>query len=49
MALGRLAGHVSDMTGDWALQTLTKDKLEFPADTSGSNMCREQGRAAGEV
>ncbi|MGA8043198.1 MAG: DinB family protein [Terracidiphilus sp.] len=32
MPLGRLAGHVSDMTGDWALHTLTKDKLEFPAD-----------------
>ncbi len=32
MSLGRLAGHISDMTGDWALLTLTKDKLEFPAD-----------------
>jgi uncharacterized damage-inducible protein DinB len=32
MTLGRLAGHVTDMTGDWALLTLTKDKLEFPAD-----------------
>ena len=32
MPLGRLAGHVTDMTGDWALLTLTKDKLEFPAD-----------------
>lgn len=32
MPLGRLAGHVTDMTGDWALHTLTKDKLEFPAD-----------------
>jgi len=32
MALGKLAGHVSDMTGDWALHTLTLDKLEFPAD-----------------
>jgi len=32
MPLGRLMGHVSDMTGDWALLTLTKDKLEFPAD-----------------
>ncbi len=32
MSLGPLAGHVSDMTGDWALHTLTKDKLEFPAD-----------------
>jgi uncharacterized damage-inducible protein DinB len=32
MELGRLTGHISDMTGDWALHTLTKDKLEFPAD-----------------
>jgi len=32
MALGRLAGHITDMTGDWALMTLTKDKLDFPAD-----------------
>ena len=32
MTLGRLAGHVTDMTGDWALHTLTLDKLEFPAD-----------------
>ena len=32
MALGRLAGHLTDMTGDWALHTLTLDKLEFPAD-----------------
>jgi uncharacterized damage-inducible protein DinB len=32
MALGKLAGHLSDMTGDWALHTLTLDKLEFPAD-----------------
>jgi uncharacterized damage-inducible protein DinB len=32
MPLGRLAGHVLDMTSDWALHTLTLDKLEFPAD-----------------
>ena len=32
MPLGRLAGHVADMTGDWALHTLAQDKLEFPAD-----------------
>ena len=29
MSLGRLAGHLTDMTGDWALTTLTKDKMEF--------------------
>jgi uncharacterized damage-inducible protein DinB len=32
MTLGKLAGHITDMTGDWALHTLTMDKLEFPAD-----------------
>ena len=32
MALGRLAGHVSETAGDWAIHTLTMDKLEFPAD-----------------
>ncbi len=29
MALGQLAGHVSDTNGDWALHTLTQDKLEW--------------------
>ncbi len=32
MALGRLAGHLTDMCGDWAMHTITQDKLEFPAD-----------------
>jgi uncharacterized damage-inducible protein DinB len=32
MPLGNLAGHLTDMSGDWALHTLTMDKLEFPAD-----------------
>lgn len=32
MTLGRLAGHVAETAGDWALHTLTLDKLEFPAD-----------------
>jgi uncharacterized damage-inducible protein DinB len=29
MALGQLAGHVSDTSGDWALHTLTKDRLDW--------------------
>jgi uncharacterized damage-inducible protein DinB len=29
MAIGRLAAHVSDTNGDWALHTLTTDKLEW--------------------
>ena len=32
MSLGGLAGHVTDMAGDWGLMTLTKDKVEFAAD-----------------
>lgn len=32
MALGRLAGHISETAGEWAIHTLTTDKLEFPAD-----------------
>ena len=32
MPLGRLAGHLTDMTGEWAIHSLTLDKLEFPAD-----------------
>jgi uncharacterized damage-inducible protein DinB len=31
MALGRLAGHISETAGEWAISTLTTDKLEFPA------------------
>ena len=29
MRLGKLAGHVSDTNGDWALHTLTHDRLEW--------------------
>ena len=29
MALGRLASHVSDTNGDWAMHTLAHDKLEW--------------------
>jgi uncharacterized damage-inducible protein DinB len=32
MPLGNLAGHISDTAGEWAISTLTTDKLEFPAD-----------------
>ncbi|MGB6742459.1 MAG: DinB family protein [Terracidiphilus sp.] len=31
MALGRLAGHTAETMGDWAVHTLTTDKLTFPA------------------
>lgn len=32
MALGKLAGHVSDTNADWALHTLTTDRLEWKPD-----------------
>jgi uncharacterized damage-inducible protein DinB len=32
MSLGRLAGHTAEMAGDWAISTLTTDKLEFSAE-----------------
>ena len=32
MTLGRLIGHTAETMGDWAIHTLTMDKLTFPAD-----------------
>ena len=32
MTLGRLAGHISDTAGEWAISTLATPGLEFPAD-----------------
>lgn len=32
MPLGRLAGHLCDFAGDWAVDSLLKDKLEFGPD-----------------
>jgi uncharacterized damage-inducible protein DinB len=32
MGLGRLAGHIADTAGEWAISTLTVDKLEFPPE-----------------
>lgn len=32
MTLGRLAAHVSDTDGDWALHTLTTDRLDWTSD-----------------
>lgn len=31
MSLGRLAGHLTDFAGEWALSTLTKDKIDMGA------------------
>jgi uncharacterized damage-inducible protein DinB len=30
MSLGRLAGHISETAGEWAVNALAKDKLEMP-------------------
>ena len=32
MPLGHLAGHVSDTNADWAVHTLTRDKLEWTSE-----------------
>lgn len=32
MTLGRLASHVSDTNGDWAIHTLTRDRLDWSPD-----------------
>ena len=34
MSLGRLVGHLTDFSGEWALSTLTKDKIEFSPESS---------------
>ncbi len=34
MTLGKLAGHVSDTNGDWALSTLTKERLDWSPEMS---------------
>ena len=34
MSLGRLAGHLTDFAGEWALSTLTEDKVEFGSDSN---------------
>lgn len=33
MSLGRLAGHLTDFVGEWAMSTLAKDKVEFGPDS----------------
>jgi uncharacterized damage-inducible protein DinB len=32
MTLGRLAAHVSDTNGDWAMHTLSRDRLDWTPD-----------------
>lgn len=37
MAFGRLAGHVAETPGEWAIHTLTTDKLEWTPDMKALN------------
>ncbi len=37
MSLGTLAGHVSDTNGDWALHTITRDRLEWTPNMKPDN------------
>jgi uncharacterized damage-inducible protein DinB len=32
MSMGRLAGHIAELGGEWAVAILTQDKMEFAAD-----------------
>ena len=37
MTLGKLAGHVSDTNGDWAMHTLSRDRLDWSPDMNPEN------------
>ena len=37
MTLGRLASHVADTCGDWAVHTLTTDRLDWTPDMTPDN------------
>lgn len=37
MTLGRLASHVADTAGDWAVHTLTTDRLDWTAEMTPDN------------
>jgi uncharacterized damage-inducible protein DinB len=48
MPLGRLAGHIADMTNDWAMHTLTQEKMDLPADFKFEAYIPVSGSAAAE-
>lgn len=37
MKLGKLAGHVADTSGDWALHTLTRDRLDWNPEMNSAD------------
>ena len=43
MTFGRLAAHVSDTNGDWALHTLTRDRLEWTPDLNPKDPTTKAG------
>ena len=43
MTFGRLAAHVSDTNGDWALHTLTRDRLEWTPDLNPQDPTTKAG------
>ncbi|KAA6465103.1 DinB family protein [Acidobacteria bacterium AB60] len=55
MALGKLAGHVADTAGDWALHTLTMDKLVWdpsmnaPAPSSKAELLESFEKRVGDA
>ena len=48
MPLGRLAGHITDMSGDWATHILTEEKMDLPADHKFEPYIPASGAAAAE-
>ena len=46
MPMGRLVGHIADMTNDWAMHTLTQEKMDLPADFKFEAYIPESGSAA---
>ena len=43
MALGRLAGHASDTNGDWAVHTLTRDRLGMDSGYEPERSDQQEG------
>jgi uncharacterized damage-inducible protein DinB len=46
MSLGQLAGHVSDTNGDWALHTITHDRLDWTPDMKPEETTSKKGLLA---
>jgi len=42
MTFGRLASHVSDTAGDWAMHTLTRDRLDWTPDMNPKDLTNKK-------